>query len=50
MRQIADLKTASTRKLRADCVRAEKSSDTMRLWPTLQRICDAINARNGAKP
>ena len=45
MGQIADLKAVSTGKLRADCIRAESSRHTLRIWPTLQRIAEAINAR-----
>jgi hypothetical protein len=48
MKQIADLKAVSTGKLRKDCERAESSRDTLRMWATLQRICDAINARRAA--
>jgi hypothetical protein len=45
MRQISDLKKVATGKLRADCERAESSRDTLRIWPCLQRICDAINSK-----
>jgi hypothetical protein len=49
IKQIADLKKVSDGKLHADCERAKRSRDTLRIQPTLQHICDAINAHNGDK-